>query len=78
MYAPNTISLEKLVRLIGTPKCPTLIDLRAQVLFLTVAIRPSDSKQSVFHIDGIDRGIDHDFSCITCNFLLSKCKRAHH
>jgi rhodanese-related sulfurtransferase len=28
--APNTISIEKLVRLIGTPKCPTLIDVRAQ------------------------------------------------
>ena len=30
MHAPNTISIDKLVRLIGTPKCPTLIDLRAQ------------------------------------------------
>jgi rhodanese-related sulfurtransferase len=30
MHAPNTISVDKLVRLIGTPKCPTLIDLRAQ------------------------------------------------
>jgi rhodanese-related sulfurtransferase len=30
MPAPNTISIEKLVRLIGTPKCPTLIDVRAQ------------------------------------------------
>src|SRR5215813_8200013 len=29
MYAPNTISIDKLVRLIGTPKCPTLIDVRA-------------------------------------------------
>jgi rhodanese-related sulfurtransferase len=30
MSAPNTISIEKLDRLIGTPKCPTLIDVRAQ------------------------------------------------
>ena len=30
MSAPNTISIDKLVRLIGTPKCPTLIDVRAQ------------------------------------------------
>ncbi|MGE5259260.1 MAG: chromate resistance protein ChrB domain-containing protein [Actinomycetota bacterium] len=30
MPAPNTISIEKLVRLIGTPKCPTLIDVRAE------------------------------------------------
>ena len=30
MSAPNTISIEKLVRLIGTPKCPTLIDVRAR------------------------------------------------
>jgi rhodanese-related sulfurtransferase len=29
MTAPNTISLDKLLRLIGTPKCPTLIDVRA-------------------------------------------------
>ena len=28
MPAPNTISIDKLVRLIGTPKCPTLIDVR--------------------------------------------------
>ena len=30
MRAPNTISVEKLVRLVGTPKCPTLIDVRAE------------------------------------------------
>jgi rhodanese-related sulfurtransferase len=30
MPAPNIISIDKLVRLIGTPKCPTLIDVRAQ------------------------------------------------
>ena len=30
MPAPNTISIEKLLRLIGTPKCPTLIDVRAE------------------------------------------------
>jgi rhodanese-related sulfurtransferase len=30
MSAPNTISIEKLDRLIGTPKCPVLIDVRAQ------------------------------------------------
>ena len=28
MPAPNTISIDKLVRLLGTPKCPTLIDIR--------------------------------------------------
>ncbi len=28
MSSPNTISVEKLARLIGTPKCPTLIDVR--------------------------------------------------
>ena len=30
MAAPNTISIDKLVRLIGTPKCPVLVDLREQ------------------------------------------------
>jgi hypothetical protein len=30
MAAPNTISIDKLVRLIGTPKCPTLVDVRPQ------------------------------------------------
>jgi rhodanese-related sulfurtransferase len=30
MHAPNIISIDKLVRLIGTPKCPTLIDVRTQ------------------------------------------------
>ena len=30
MHAPNTISVEKLVRLVGTPKCPALIDVRAE------------------------------------------------
>jgi rhodanese-related sulfurtransferase len=30
MRAPNTISVEKLLRLVGTPKCPTLIDVRAE------------------------------------------------
>jgi rhodanese-related sulfurtransferase len=33
MPAPNTISVEKLVRLVGTPKCPTLIDVRPQPEF---------------------------------------------
>lgn len=28
MPAPNTISVEKLLRLIGTPKCPVLVDVR--------------------------------------------------
>src|SRR5262245_18659403 len=28
MPSPNTISVDKLARLIGTPKCPTLIDVR--------------------------------------------------
>ncbi len=28
MAAPNTISIDKLVRLIGTPKCPLLVDVR--------------------------------------------------
>jgi len=30
MTAPNTISIDKLVRLIGTPKCPVLVDVRGQ------------------------------------------------
>ena len=30
MAAPNTISIDKLVRLIGTPKCPVLVDVREQ------------------------------------------------
>jgi rhodanese-related sulfurtransferase len=30
MRAPNTISVEKLIRLVGTPKCPTLLDVRAK------------------------------------------------
>ena len=30
MAAPNIISIDKLVRLIGTPKCPVLIDVRGQ------------------------------------------------
>jgi rhodanese-related sulfurtransferase len=30
MAAPNTISIDKLVRLIGTPKCPALVDVRGQ------------------------------------------------
>jgi Rhodanese-like domain len=30
MAAPNTISVDKLVRLIGTPKCPLLVDVRPQ------------------------------------------------
>lgn len=30
MSAPNTISPEKLARLIGTPKCPVLIDVRTE------------------------------------------------
>ena len=33
MPAPNTISVEKLVRLIGTPKCPMLIDVRSEADF---------------------------------------------
>lgn len=28
MSSPNTISVEKLARLVGTPKCPTLVDVR--------------------------------------------------
>ena len=30
MTAPNTISIDKLIRLIGTPKCPILFDVRPQ------------------------------------------------
>jgi rhodanese-related sulfurtransferase len=30
MTAPNTISIDKLIRLIGTPKCPKLFDVRPQ------------------------------------------------
>jgi rhodanese-related sulfurtransferase len=33
MPAPNTISIDKLVRLFGTPRCPTLIDVRAEDAF---------------------------------------------
>jgi rhodanese-related sulfurtransferase len=33
MAAPNTISIDKLVRLIGTPKCPLLVDVRPQQAF---------------------------------------------
>jgi rhodanese-related sulfurtransferase len=33
MSAPNTISIEKLVRLIGTPKCPILVDVRQPSIF---------------------------------------------
>ena len=33
MAAPNTISIEKLVRLIGTPKCPILADVRPPNVF---------------------------------------------
>src|SRR5262245_47313746 len=36
MYAQNTISIDKLVRLIGTLKCPTLIDVRAHDRFVPV------------------------------------------
>ena len=35
MAAPNIISIDKLVRLIGTPKCPVLVDVRAQDDFET-------------------------------------------
>ncbi len=35
MAAPNTISVDKLVRLIGTPKCPMLVDVRPQDDFET-------------------------------------------
>ena len=37
MSAPNTISIDKLVRLIGTPKCPRLIDVRQENDFETDA-----------------------------------------
>jgi rhodanese-related sulfurtransferase len=30
MSSPNTISVDKLVRLVGTPKCPALIDVRIE------------------------------------------------
>ena len=30
MSAPSTISIDKLVRLLGTPKCPMLVDVRPQ------------------------------------------------
>ena len=33
MSAPNTISIEKLVRLIGTSKCPILVDARPPNVF---------------------------------------------
>ena len=33
MAAPNTISIDKLVRIIGTPKCPVFVDVRAQADF---------------------------------------------
>ncbi|MGH6826776.1 chromate resistance protein ChrB domain-containing protein [Methyloceanibacter sp.] len=33
MSAPNTISIDKLIRLIGTPKCPMLVDVRDAIAF---------------------------------------------
>lgn len=33
MAAPNTISIDKLIRLVGTPKCPMLVDVRPQEEF---------------------------------------------
>jgi rhodanese-related sulfurtransferase len=48
MPAPNTISIEKLVRLIGTPKCPTLIDVRAEDEFDADPRLIPSSRHSVF------------------------------
>lgn len=42
MSSPNTISVDKLVRLVGTPKCPALIDVRIE----------EDFKKSPFLIPG--------------------------
>jgi hypothetical protein len=49
MSAPNAISIEKLVRFLGTPKCPTLINVRPQSEFDTDRrLIPSSSHDALY------------------------------
>jgi rhodanese-related sulfurtransferase len=53
MPAPNTISIDKLVRLIGTPKCPTLIDVRPDDEFAAHPyLIPSSRHRTLEKLDG--------------------------
>ena len=47
MPALNTISIDKLLRLIGTPKCPALIDVRTDEDF--AATRPDPGLGAAAH-----------------------------
>ncbi len=59
MAAPNTISIDKLARLVGTPKCPMLVDVRPQddfesdpYLIPSAVHCPSDSLEDWTKADG--------------------------
>jgi len=66
MPAPNTISIEKLVRLIGTPKCPTLIDVRAEDAFDADAhLIPSSHHYTFEKLGGSSEIIGH-YAVVIC------------
>ncbi|MGH7181565.1 MAG: rhodanese-like domain-containing protein [Nitrospiraceae bacterium] len=58
MPAPNTISIEKLVRLIGTPKCPTLIDVRPEAAFDADPHLIPSSRDRTFEKLGVSTEVD--------------------
>ncbi|MGH6918656.1 MAG: sulfurtransferase, partial [Geminicoccaceae bacterium] len=50
MSSPNTISPDKLARLVGTPKCPVLIDVRTDEDFAADPyLIPSAVRRSPIH-----------------------------
>jgi rhodanese-related sulfurtransferase len=68
MPAPNTISIEKLVRLIGTPKCPTLIDVRTEDAFeIQPYLIPSSSHRNLDKLGASTEALESQPAVVICH-----------
>ena len=67
MSAPNTISIERLVRLVGTPKCPTLIDVRPQPEFeANPHLIPSSRHRTFEELEGSNEIFGSQSALVIC------------
>src|ERR1700674_1836767 len=67
MAAPNTISIDKLVRLIGTPKCPMLVDVRPHEGFdAALHLIPSAIRCTSAQLEDCAKGYDRQSAVVIC------------
>jgi rhodanese-related sulfurtransferase len=67
MPAPNTITIDKLARLIGTPKCPLLIDVRSEDCFESDPhLIPSAFRRPADNVETWVRSLNGRASIVVC------------